>query len=150
MNFLECIECGNPKVENRDLGLCASCNRLRRKTAQVKEVTPAPQIKKRSDVMTRMMNIYKPKAARFLVGKMCAVYPDKKATQVHHMYNRSIDDFADDWARENNIPYLLDERFWLPVSEEGHEKITRDSKWAWEQGFSFKRVGDRMFQVDTN
>lgn len=146
MNFIECVECGNPHVENQDLGLCATCNKLYRKTRQVKELTPPKPIKKRSDVMARMMAIYRPKAAKFLVGKMCAVFPGNKATEVHHMYTRSIDDFADEWAIENNIPYLLDERFWLPVSEEGHRKITDDSAWAWQQGFSFKRVADPMFQ----
>lgn len=144
--IIECKECGSPKIENRDEGLCASCNRLRRKTRQVKALEPAPAIKKRSDVMTIMMNRYRPKAAKFLVGKQCAVFPEKKATQVHHMYTRSINDFADEWAAENNIPYLLDERFWLPVSDEGHEKITRDSNWAWENKFSFKRVTDPIFR----
>lgn len=96
--------------------------------------------------MTRMMVIYRPKAAKFLMGKQCAVYPEKKATQVHHMFSRSIDDFADEWAREHNIPYLLDERYWLPVSDEAHEKITRDSAWAWENQYSFKRVTDPIFQ----
>lgn len=143
---MECVNCGSPKIENRDEMLCASCNRIWRKTRQVKAAEPAKPIKKRSDVMTRMMAIYRPKAAKFLVGKMCAVYPNQKATQVHHMYTRSIDDFADEWAVSNNIPYLLDERYWLAVSDEGHAKITADSAWAWENGFSFKRVADPIFR----
>lgn len=142
---MECVECGSLKIENRDRMLCASCNKVWRKTRQVTPQEPAPPIKKRSDIMTKMMALYRPKAAKFLVGKRCAVYPDQKATQVHHMYSRSIDDFADDWARENNIPYLLDERFWLPTSDDGHKKITENSAWAWEQGFSFKRVADPIF-----
>jgi hypothetical protein len=142
-----CKECGSTKVENRELELCATCNKLYRKTRQVAPATPAPPIKKRSDIITRMMAIYRPKAAKFLVGKMCAVYPHLKATETHHMYNRSIDDFADEWAVNHNMPYLLDDRFWLPVSEEGHKKITEDSAWAWANGFSFKRVADPIFRV---
>jgi hypothetical protein len=142
---MNCKECDSLKIENKDLQLCASCNKIYRKTRQVKALEPAPAIKKRSDIMTRMMAIYRPKAAKFLVGKMCAVFPDRKATQVHHMYNRSIDEFAVDWAREHNIPYLLDERFWLPTSDEGHDMITENSAWAWENGFSFKRVSDPIF-----
>jgi len=144
-----CKDCGSDKIENRDQQLCASCNKIWRKTRQVAPQEPAPPIKKRSDIMTKMMAIYRPKAAKFLVGKRCAVFPDQKATQVHHMYTRSIDDFADEWAVNNNIPYLLDERFWLPTSDDGHKKITEDSKWAWENGFSFKRVGDKMFQKES-
>jgi hypothetical protein len=139
-----CKICGEfrPVERNRN---CASCNKLERKTKQVTPLEPAPPIKKRSDVMARMMAIYKPKAAKFLVGKRCAVYPDKKATQIHHMYNRSIDDFADEWAVNHNIPYLNDDRFWLPVSQEGHDRITEDSAWAWSMGYSFKRITDPIF-----
>jgi hypothetical protein len=144
--MMECRDCGSDKIENRDEMLCATCNKIWRKTRQVKAFEPAPPIKKRSDIMTKMMAIYRPKAAKFLVGKRCAVFPDQKATQVHHMYTRSIDDFADEWAVANNIPYLLDERYWLPTSDDGHKKITKDSAWAWEQGFSFKRVADPIFQ----
>jgi hypothetical protein len=142
---MTCHNCGSLKIENKEKMLCASCNKIERKTRQVTAFEPPKPIKKRSDIMSKMMAIYRPKAARFLMGKRCAVYPDKKATQVHHMYTRSIDDFADDWARDNNIPYLLDERFWLPVSEEAHEKITRDSAWAWENQYSFKRISDPIF-----
>lgn len=142
---MECKNCGSLKIENRTEMLCATCNKVWRKTRQVKAFEPAPPIKKRSDIMTKMMAIYRPKAAKFLVGKRCAVYPDQKATEVHHMYTRSIDDFADEWAVNNNQPYLLDERFWLPVSEEGHKKITENSAWAWENGYSFKRVADPIF-----
>jgi uncharacterized membrane protein YvbJ len=105
-----CKDCGSDKIENRDQQLCASCNKIWRKTRQVTPQEPAPPIKKRSDIMTKMIAIYRPKAAKFLVGKRCAVFPDQKATQVHHMYTRSIDDFADEWAVNNNMPYLLDER----------------------------------------
>jgi hypothetical protein len=143
--MIECKECGSDKIENRDLQLCESCNKLYRKTRQVKAFEPAPAIKKRSDVMAKMMAIYRPKAAKFLVGKMCAVNPKAKATQVHHMCGRSINDFADEWARENNLPYLLDERFWLPVSDEAHDQITENSAWAWQMGYSFKRVADPIF-----
>lgn len=144
MSYKPYCDCGKP-VENQDTGLCASCGKLERKTRQVTPFEPAPPIKKQSDVMAKMMAIYRPKAAKFLVGKRCAVYPDKKATEVHHMYTRSIDDFADEWAVNHNLPYLLDDRFWLPVSAEGHRKITDDSAWAWENKFSFKRITDQIF-----
>jgi len=37
---------------------------------------------------------------------------NKKATTVEHTMGRK--GFADDYARENNIPLTLDERFWKP------------------------------------
>ena len=66
------------------------------------------------------------------------------ATDIHHMQGR--EGYADEWARENEMPLLLDERFWLPVSREGHLKITADSKWASENGFTFLRVTDPVFR----
>lgn len=47
---------------------------------------------------------------RWLVGKHCAVYPNKMAYQVHHIRGRV--------GR-----LLLDERYWLPVSFAGHRWI---------------------------
>lgn len=142
---MECVNCGSLKIENRSEMLCASCNKISRKTRQVKAFEPAPPIKKRSEIMSKMMSIYRPKAAKFLVGKKCAVYPDQKATQVHHMVTRSIDDFADEWGSEYNMPYLLDERYWLAVSDEGHRKITDNPQFAYENQFSFKRITDPIF-----
>ena len=49
-------------------------------------------------------------------------------------------------ARENEVPLLMDERFWLPVSREGHNKITDDSKWASDNGYTFLRVTDPVFR----
>lgn len=46
----------------------------------------------------------------FLEGKMCAVFPHLKATDVHH-------------KRYRNGKRLNDVRFWLAVSREGHNYI---------------------------
>lgn len=67
----------------------------------------------------------------------CAVYPKLKATEIHHMKGRV--GYADQWARENDIPLLVDRRFFLAVSSAGHRKITDNSKWALEMGYSLKR-----------
>ena len=75
----------------------------------------------------------------FLNNKPCAVYPEERATDIHHMWSRSINSFADQWAVDNDIPLLLDKRYWLPVSERAHRKITDDSAWAVENNYSIPR-----------
>lgn len=46
----------------------------------------------------------------------------------------------DEWARENDVPALLDVRFWLPVCDEGHRYYTEHSAEAIEKGYSLKRT----------
>lgn len=57
----------------------------------------------------------------------CAVFPWKRATQVHHKMGRIG-------------PLLLDQRYWLAVSDEGHKKIEANPAWARENNFSLDRL----------
>lgn len=59
------------------------------------------------------------------------------ATEVHHVKGRK--GYADDWARENNIPLIIDVRFFLAVSRLGHDKIENNPEWARENGYSILR-----------
>ncbi len=144
---MTCRNCDSLKIENRDLMLCGTCNKLNRKrdTQIVKEVTP---IKKVSDKQAILDRKYLAKRAKWIKGKMCAVFPKEKATECHHMAGRV--GYHDEWARDNEMPLLLDERFWLPVSEAGHKKITNNPKWASENKFTFLRVTDPVFRKQIN
>lgn len=70
-------------------------------------------------------------------NKTCQV-TQQPTTDIHHKMGRV--GFADDWARINNIPILLDERFWLAVSREGHRQIEENVLWAKENGYSLNRL----------
>lgn len=150
-------DCGNP-VENKDTGLCSSCGHAMRKferqqvkqeekrTKQLakarekklqKEYKPIPKI---SPKQLAYLSRYTKDKQGWLDGKFCAVFPEQRATEVHHKKGRSINSFLDDWARENDIPLLLDKRKWLAVSSDGHAKITRESQWAFDNGFSELRT----------
>lgn len=61
----------------------------------------------------------------------------QKTTDVHHKKGRK--GFADNWAKENNIPLIIDVRFFLAVSRDGHNKIENNPSWAYENGFSIHR-----------
>jgi len=58
----------------------------------------------------------------------CAVYPKQQATQIHH--------------KKGRIGKLLtDIKYFLPVSDEGHQKIEMNPNWAKEMGYSLSRLG---------
>jgi hypothetical protein len=94
-------------------------------------------IAKISGKMARALGEYSRKKQRWIKGKPCAVKPHLSATDIHHMKGRV--GYADQWARENGITLLLDERFWLPVSRAGHNQIETNTEWARKMGYSMSR-----------
>jgi hypothetical protein len=78
---------------------------------------PAPKKAKRrwlrgvSPKRSRELREYSARRKQWLRShRVCAVFPDKLATEVHHVRGRA-----------NGL--LLAERYWLPVSRAGHEWI---------------------------
>lgn len=71
---------------------------------------------------------YLRKRKQFLLqNEYCAVFPWLRATELHH--------------RAGRIGGLLtDERYFLAVSHDGHRKIEENPEWAYEQGFSIRRL----------
>ena len=58
----------------------------------------------------------------WIKGKMCAVFPTRRATDVHHIRGR--------------IGQLLfDQKYWLPVSREGHIWIDNNIEEARAKGW---------------
>lgn len=119
---------------------CASHNAMHRKMERLskKAVKKPKAIPKRSQNMTIIMEEYNRRRPGFLYKKKCAVFPNLKATQIHHQKGR--EGYADDYARDNDIPLILDERYWLPVSQEGHDKIGANWQWAIDNKFSYERL----------
>ena len=74
------------------------------------------------------MKIYAEKRKAFLKDNpKCAVYPQKKATEIHH--------------KKGRIGKLyLDDRFWLAVSRSGHVWIENNPIEAKKRGFSLDRL----------
>lgn len=135
-------ECTNPVERN---GSCASCNRAKRK-AEALALKPKKEytrIKPATDKLAKARIAYKKRRDVWIVGKRCAVYPHLNATQCHHKISREHNQFADQWARDRNISLLHDERFWLPVSDEGHDWINNNTELALELGFSELRLSKK-------
>lgn len=97
-------------------------------------------IKPISNKQKKDLGIYHKKRLEFLArpeNKKCPV-TGNATTEIHHMKGRQ--GYADEWARDQNIKLLNDERFWLAVSRKGHQKIEMNPEWAKEQGFSIDRL----------
>lgn len=136
-----CIQCDNPIIEQKDLQLCASCNHERRKAERMSnKPKKVYQIPKTSSKMQEAISKYSPKKQKWIAGKICEVYPEQKAVQVHHRLGRV--GYADQWAVDNNMPLLLDERFWMAVSQEGHDFIELNRKLSGEKGWILSRAGN--------
>jgi hypothetical protein len=142
----DCEDCG--KRCRAGSKKCASCETLDRKASRLKMPDDQKPIAKVSDNQGKLLVRYQRKRKVFLRGKKCQCkFPHNCSTilTVHHMQGRV--GYADEWARENEMPLLLDERFWLPACLDGHTYIEEHKKWACENGYSFLRVSDPVFRI---
>ncbi len=108
--------------------------------AKRKRIPRATPVKRVSTKMKTQLAKYHRLKIKFMErpeNKLCPVN-GQATTDVHHMMGRV--GFADDFARENDIPLLLDERFWLAVSRSGHRWIEENPTQAKERGFSHDRL----------
>ena len=136
-------------IENPDTGLCASCAKALRKAklaaGKPKKVTKLKKSRKRirpaSSKLSYYRGLYSEIRKWFLEqNPNCAVFPDLQATEVHHSKGRSHTAYADQWAIDNDMPLLIDARWFIPVSAEGHQKIEKNPDWARERGFTDTRM----------
>jgi hypothetical protein len=101
---------------------CKNCGRL-----LTEKPKKSKKIKNRSDKGKAEDLVYKALRLKFLrENPRCAVYPELKATEVHHKRGRG--------------EYYLDVSTWLPVSHDAHLKITNNHEWALENGYSEERL----------
>ena len=109
-----CYSCGSPIVENKDIGLCASCSAEHRKAermaSKVKLVTP---IKKVSSKMAGDLKLYHKKRKKFLEFRLLCEARLPGCTQtvsdVHHTKGRG--------------QYLNDVSTWMAVCRHCHDYI---------------------------
>lgn len=132
-------ECGRP-AENKDTGECATCGAARRKAERMhsREKKLRTPIAKASKKAKSSSSEYSKLKAKFIIDKVCPIYPFLKVVDIHHMKGRS--GFADQWARDNGITLQMDVRFWLAVSRKGHMKIELQPQWAKNNHYSLSRT----------
>lgn len=121
-----CSECGDLKpIENKDTGLCASCNRKKR-IADDRDLWPKARI-------MFLEHAVKNGFTCPITGREITIHDD-----VHHKMGRI--GYADEWAREKDISLLLDVRFFLAVTRQGHEWIELHPEAAKAKGYSLSRL----------
>jgi hypothetical protein len=117
---------------------CVICVKRREKRPNLKlkslykpinRVSKKRQVQELQYAADRIIFLAKPE------NKICPI-TRQPTTEIHHVRKRR--GFADEWARLNNIPLLLDQRYWLAVSRIGHQKIEENPTWAYEKGYSQK------------
>jgi hypothetical protein len=135
-------DCQNLPERN---GYCSSCNRRKRKeeTDALKPKKISKPIRKISRKLSSYLKRYALMRDEWIIDKMCVVFPRFPAIEPHHSLGRSHDEFYDSWAEANDIPLLLDIRFWKPVSRMGHIKIEGSPEWAYKMGFSESRLSKK-------
>lgn len=104
---------------------------------EVRPRKPLPKVSKKRAVENAKYTV---KRLEFLgkpENRICPV-TGQETTDIHHKMGRI--GFADQWARINNITLLLDTRFWLAVSRDGHRQIEENPSWAKEMGYSLNRL----------
>jgi len=129
-----CVECGSLKIENRELKLCGTCNKFRRKVDMVKLPEDPKPIAKVSDVQSKLLQKYAQLKKKFMLNRWCA-YHGKPClpTDIHHSAGRVGVD-------ENGVPMLLATQYFVPVCRIAHQYIEEHPKWAKENGFSENRL----------
>lgn len=100
-----------------------------KKTVKIKKLSDKKMKQNLQYLADRVIFLGKPE------NRVCPV-TGKHTTEIHHVRKRR--GYADEYARLNNIPLLLDQRFWLAVSREGHQKIEDNPEWAYEMGYSIR------------
>lgn len=97
---------------------------LKRSTKAIKRSNKP--IKKVSDTRAAQNKEYLKERAIWIKDKVCEVCWNVKASQCHHKGGRIGGK-------------INDQEEWLPICHPCHERVTRDSKWAIEQGYSKRR-----------
>jgi hypothetical protein len=145
---IECGICGDIRPLERN-GNCGTCNSLSRKSGRVKVSDNGKSINRLSvkgkDIEKRYLN----RLRTWKKGKKCMAtfkHDCSSVIECHHQHGRSNDSYFDELAQENDIVLTLDERWWMPLCPDAHGIITRDSTFAWENGYSFKRITDKIFR----
>lgn len=125
--FLSCKTCQKSSRRSRKL-VRAQFDSPKPKTRQNPTVRKKKAIRKVSTKRKQDLEEYSRLRKVFLeVNPRCAVFPNRKSTQVHHV-------------RSREGPWLLRQEDWLAVSDEGHEWIHQNPESAKQRGFLKLRI----------
>jgi len=112
------------------------CSYLCLKLSNIKQKSiPKVSVKRKS--MNEKYSVLRKEFLALPENKFCPI-TKQPATEVHHKAGRI--GFADEWARLNNVPLLIDVRYFLGVSRNGHRWIEENPEEAKKLGYSVDRL----------
>lgn len=137
----KCKNCKNkfePKYSSVEMFCSPKCAYTYKKENTVIKSKPKkiPQFSKKRQELNK---VYSEKRKIFLSkenNKICPI-TNMQTTDIHHKKGRI--GYADEYAIINDIPLLLDERFWVALSREGHRFVEDNTEWAKLNGYSVDR-----------
>lgn len=133
-------KCKDPDCEKSGFfqtGYCSAEHFYRNKKPKAKK--PGKKIKPVSDKRAARLKEYYAKRDLYLAepeNKFCACGCKAQADTVEHTRGREHDVFWDDYARENNLPLLLDHRWWKPFNSVCNQKLERDAAFSHQHQLS--------------
>lgn len=86
---------------------------------------PIPKVSKKQSVLNSKYSVLRIQYLSKPENKFCFVENcGKLATTIEHRMGRK--GFADDWARDNNVPLTIDERFFAPCCQDHNLEFERN------------------------
>lgn len=118
----KCKTSGHEWKQYNSLQKC-TCDSCKSKAKKPKKIKPVSEKRKAENLVyseLRRVFLNRPE------NKVCPI-TGQPTTDVHH--------------RKGRIgKLLLDTKYWLAVSREGHQKIEENPEWAYAMGYSLKRL----------
>lgn len=124
-----CANCGKnaPLITDK----CQTCywnyrSQIKAKPKEFKKLKPIPKVSKKRKIENAKYTVLRIEFLSKPENQICPI-TGKKTTEIHHKKGRIG-------------ALLLDTRYWLAVSREGHRMIEENPIWAKENNFSLDRL----------
>jgi len=132
-------ECGKEfrKHKTTDKYCSYACEIADNGFPEKKKSKPIPKFSKKREALNDEYLIIRNEFLSKFENKICPI-TKQPTTEVHHKAGRI--GFADEWARLNNVPLLIDVRYFLGVSRNGHRWIEENPEEAKKLGYSVDRL----------
>ena len=134
-----CKVCGKEfKLSRTTDKYCSSgCMYSDNKEKPLKPLKSINKVSKKQTVLNAKYTVLRIEYLGKQENKICPI-TGNEATTVHHKKGRL--GYADEFARLNDIPLLLDIRFWIALSMDGHDYVERNPQWAKDKGYTLSRI----------
>lgn len=143
-----CPECENDIPVHIISGLCASYHYKlhRQKVNEAKNAGKEKKVPKpieRKPIQRRVQKPIARRAKRRMIQELqynadVKVYLGKPENQICPIYRTKTTEVHHKKGRIESL--LLDQRWWVALSSEGHKKVENNPEWAKENGFSLSRL----------